>query len=171
MRHELATVCAAAPEQLGFIENPWGKPMLIDHPGIHFNLSHSQHLALLGISTRAPIGVDIEMIQHWSDAELHSLSRTIMTEAERQAMVDIIGQSGNAAASQAFLTAWTRKEACVKALGLGLSYDVRQLEVGITQCLAQITAPANGDSLRAARQLQLYTAPGPQGAIISIAAE
>jgi len=176
LRHTLARFCDARPEQLSFTDNAWGKPSLTRHPAIDFNLSHSHHLALVGVQTSDSadpadaIGVDIEVLQRWPDEELRSLGQTIMTAAEQQALLAAI-QSSNAHdnASHAFLTAWTRKEACVKALGLGLSYDVRQLNVGLAAVNEQVLAPANGDSLLADHKLWLQTTTGPEEALISVA--
>lgn len=180
LRRSLAPFCDARPEQLSFTDNAWGKPSLTSHPALQFNLSHSQHLALVGINTAdtaSAIGVDIEVLQRWPDEELRSLSQTIMTVAEQQSLLTTLkssnahamGQKDHGMASHAFLTAWTRKEACVKALGLGLSYDVRQLDVGLMPATEQVTAPANGDSLVADRKLWLQTSRGPEGALISVA--
>lgn len=170
LRQTLARFCGARPEQLRFSENAWGKPSVSSHPALHFNLSHSQHLALVGISTVNAIGVDIELLQRWPDKELCSLSQTIMTSAEQQSLQTTLQSSTDQnEASHAFLNAWTRKEACVKALGLGLSYDVRQLEVGLMPTSMAITAPANGGSLLADCKLWLQSTRGPEGAPISVA--
>ena len=163
LRHVLANACGTGPAQLVFDENEWGKPTLADYPRIHFNLSHSQQMALLGISTVAPIGVDIEHVKRWADDELQSLSKTIMTASEQRAL------QNHPAPAQALITAWTRKEACVKALGLGLSYGVQTLDVGLSPTPCQITAAANSESLLVACQLDLSTIEGPRNTIASVA--
>lgn len=163
LRHVLGNACGTDPAELVFIENNWGRPALADYPHLHFNLSHSQQMALLGISPIAPIGVDIEHVQHWPDGELQSLSKTIMTASEQLAL------QKHPAPAQAFITAWTRKEACVKALGLGLSYDVQTLEVGLSPTTGQITAAANRESLLTACGLDLSTTKGPGNTIVSVA--
>ena len=39
--------------------SPEGKPFIVDHPNIHFNLSHSGDVAICAVSNQ-PVGIDIE---------------------------------------------------------------------------------------------------------------
>ena len=136
MRAQLAACTGQTPAQLQFDHNAWGKPSL--QPGndggqiVQFSLSHSQHLALLAIRPGRPIGADIELIKPFDIQEMRSMARNIMTAAEQRTLTDLVeAGADDTAITTAFLTAWTRKEACVKALGLGLSYPVDQLDTGL----------------------------------------
>lgn len=75
-----------------------GKPHLA---GIEHNLSHCADLALLAIASR-PVGVDIERRDALDPTELAAL---VLAPDERE--LD-------------FFRVWCRKEACLKATGLGL---------------------------------------------------
>ncbi len=150
LRDRLAEKTGINAAAIRYTTNHWGKPAL---PEAHcqFNLSHSDNLALLGIGNTSPIGVDIEKFRTFETKELRSLARTIMTAAEQtelDALLNGSAESSAATASQAFLTAWTRKEACVKALGLGLSFGVENLQVGLTGQTRQIAIPADSASGR-----------------------
>jgi len=124
---------AAAPAQ-AYIANPFGKPQL---PGgsRQFNLSYGGDLALLGLGDSGAIGVDIEPLRAIADDDV---TEDIFDPAER---AEIAREPAGTWRNRAFLRAWTRKEACVKALGTGLTTppagvpvgsgdDVRRLAIG-----------------------------------------
>ena len=124
LRELLAPNAQRRAGDLRFEAGPFGKPGLADVPGLEFNLSHSQDLAVVAIGGE-PLGVDVEVPRTVDD--LWALSEAHFTEAEQDALARVDTSSR----AEAFLRCWTRKEACLKALGLGLSLDTRTLEVGL----------------------------------------
>src|SRR5688572_19396774 len=68
LRQRLAQHLGVPAGTLRFVEGPEGKPSLADAPHCHFNLSHSEDLALLGIGVHCEIGVDIEVLRPVDDA-------------------------------------------------------------------------------------------------------
>ena len=100
---------------------PHDKPRLV-HADLHFNLSHSGDWALIGLTSSAPIGVDLELIKLMPDAD--TLARRHFTGAE---YADFAARSGDGQ-RDTFLRCWTRKEACLKALGTGLSIEPHVFE-------------------------------------------
>ncbi|MGU3358715.1 4'-phosphopantetheinyl transferase family protein [Methylobacterium sp. M6A4_1b] len=105
------------PCDVVFAQEAGGKPVLApaQRAGLHFNLSHSGAHALIGVSHCAPIGVDVEAIRPVGDplaivrAHFHPVEIAALAGAphDRQAPL--------------FFQCWTRKEAVVKALGMGLA--------------------------------------------------
>ncbi|MCX4696232.1 4'-phosphopantetheinyl transferase superfamily protein [Streptomyces sp. NBC_01408] len=95
-------------------EEPHGRPVL---PGgaLHFSLSHCTGISLLAFAT-APVGVDVEEIV---------LPQTIAETADvlhpREAAELALLPAGERPV--AFTRVWTRKEAYLKGLGVGLSED------------------------------------------------
>ena len=57
-----------------------GKPMLLDHP-LQFNLAHSGGLALLAITGRHPVGIDVEQVR--SSIEIDSIAGRYFAPAEQ----------------------------------------------------------------------------------------
>lgn len=100
----------------------------------HFNLSHSGDWALLGLSQRAPIGVDIECCEPIPDVQ--DLAQHHFTALEQQAVAQ---QATTPLQEAMFYRIWSRKEACLKALGSGLSIAPQCFEAG-TLADAQHTA-------------------------------
>ena len=122
LRQVLAAWVGRAPEALTFTENSHGKPILVDGPP--FSLSHSADMMMLAIGD-AEVGCDLE----WIDPALDwpPLAETFFTPAERAALAALPPE----AARRAFFACWARKEAFVKALGLGLSYPLDAFHVSV----------------------------------------
>jgi len=106
-----------APKQVEFEYQPRGKPLLaakFADQGLLFNLSHSQDLALLGVSCQHQIGVDLEYIRVMSDLE--GLAKRFFSAKE----YDYLRLFSSAEQQQIFFRYWTCKEAYLKATGDGL---------------------------------------------------
>ncbi|WP_411845597.1 4'-phosphopantetheinyl transferase superfamily protein [Roseibacillus persicicus] len=107
------------PEDLSFTENQQGKPAL---PGLEFSISHTAGLSLLAVTTRNPVGIDIERIQIPED--LDSLAERIASKAEWAHFLSL----SNEDKSNLFFQLWTAKEAFVKALGTGFEMEPHELQ-------------------------------------------
>lgn len=112
-----------APDVI-FSYNSHGKPK-IDNNSVFFNLSHSKNLALIVFSKAAEVGVDVEFVD--SSVDIMSLSSLVMT-TEEQAMFNAITEEKKV---ELFYTNFTRKEAFVKGVGLGLEFDLKNCFVGL----------------------------------------
>jgi 4'-phosphopantetheinyl transferase len=134
LRHVLGLALKREPGALAFETDVQGKPRLLNAGGLEFNLSHSVHQCLIGISTQRPIGVDVEVVQPVTDAE--ALARRQFTPSEfEQWQRNPAGDR-----DRVFLQGWTRKEACLKALGVGLLVQPRGIEVGCDGGARQVVA-------------------------------
>ena len=137
LRSLLAEHTAIAPDLLEFDEGPFGKPHLLGFAGCAFNLSHSEEVAVVLIAPGGEIGVDIEMLRPIPDAQAlahrnFSREECISLRAAEPAERD-----------HAFLTGWTRKEACLKAIGSGLSIAPDTFTAGLLHdpCTTTIATP------------------------------
>ena len=107
-------------ELYGITENPiftyneHGKPSIVGHPDIFFNLSHCKEAVICVISDQ-PVGVDVESIREYKG----SLVNYTMNEAE----IAEIQQAENPASR--FIRLWTMKEATMKLIGTGISNDMK----------------------------------------------
>lgn len=95
---------------------PRGKPYLVDRPDIQFNLSYSRDRFAVAVARATAIGIDVEYLRGIEDAD--ALAALHYSPAERRALA--AQPVGSAEHDRIFLSIWTRKEACLKALGLGL---------------------------------------------------
>ena len=112
MRTVLGWVLGAKPESLEFNYGEHGKPEL---KHLHFNLSHSDHWALLGLTRAAPVGVDVERIN--PDRSNPGIAVRFFAPQE---IAELSALAGDAYAD-AFFQIWARKEAVLKAAGTGIS--------------------------------------------------
>jgi 4'-phosphopantetheinyl transferase len=112
LRSELAALGGgpAACQRFGY--GPMGKPHLVDDPGLHFSLSHTEDLVVLAAGRSGPVGLDAER------------ARPGVYEREAAALVLAAEEIASIEAADdpdaAFVAAWTRKEAYAKLEGEGL---------------------------------------------------
>lgn len=102
-----------------------GKPYLADLPTVQFSVSHTRGLSMVTYGDSGSVGVDVECLECGVDVDL--LAPRCLT-ADEQVLFERLPRG---ARRRAFLTAWTRKEAVLKAEGVGLSGDLRSVEVGV----------------------------------------
>lgn len=99
-------------------------PPRIDWPrtDIMFSLSHAGSHWLLAIAKGRRVGVDIEVAQ---GADTTLLARTSLSPAE----LAYLRAQHRARRDEIFYTCWTRKEAVLKACGIGLAVPPSSVEV------------------------------------------
>ena len=106
----------------------FGKPHLAgaDQGLLAFNISHSGDLLLLAFARSGRLGVDVE---RWSltlrDSERQRIANSVFSVGEQAAIAQLPAEARQAA----FYCVWTRKEAYIKATGLGLSRGLDHFEV------------------------------------------
>ncbi|WP_027084595.1 4'-phosphopantetheinyl transferase family protein [Cohnella panacarvi] len=119
-----------ASGELAFGQDRYGKPYLIGHSELHFNLSHSGRWCACAVST-APVGVDVEQVRpmelSWTDKFL---------SADEREDLRAIGESDRL---WRFYELWTRKESYAKAMGRGLTPEL--LSVSVAEGGAEALAP------------------------------
>lgn len=101
----------------GFLE--YKKPYLLNVPNFNFNISHSGDFLIIGISQRWALGVDVEVMN--TNMDLYNLIYDTMSTAE-------IGSILNSSAPrEVFYKHWTRKEALLKGVGIGLTDRLKEI--------------------------------------------
>lgn len=116
----LASYTGISPEQVTIGTDEFGKPF--SDMGLHFNISHSHDLLLLGFSDTA-IGVDIERKDPLTPIERLGKSHFAETEVQ-QLMID-----GKAGRVDTFFDTWTKKESVIKGIGRGLHIPLQGFNV------------------------------------------
>ena len=105
---------------LEMCHNEHGKPFLVHHPDVHFNISHCKKGITVAVDN-APVGIDIESFRKVDEA----LVRKTMNDSE----IEAINTSDNPLAT--FIAFWTKKEAVLKLRGTGISTDLHQVLDGM----------------------------------------
>ncbi|MEK7793989.1 MAG: 4'-phosphopantetheinyl transferase superfamily protein [Candidatus Hydrogenedentota bacterium] len=140
LRRILGNYLEIAPERVRFSESGKGKPRIDGDSDIEFNLSHSGELALVAVTTGRAVGVDIESMRE-RDAQ-----RNIAERYFSRGEVDALFTLPEAEQSAAFYRCWTRKEAYIKALGLGLTYPLDGFEVSLDESSPRLVWSKEGDA-------------------------
>jgi 4'-phosphopantetheinyl transferase len=94
----------------------YGKPFIKGHP-IQFNISHTENRVLLGFSQNA-IGIDIEKITALPDLDL------LIEYSMHPDEIYFLNAQEPLHKLQLFYRLWTKKEALVKAMGIGLGKEL-----------------------------------------------
>jgi 4'-phosphopantetheinyl transferase len=121
LRRILARYLDLAPAEIRFQYSSHGKPEL-DGPGrqLHFNLSHSHDLAVIAVSGDIEVGIDVE---RRTDLGYLDLASRFFAPREVQHLQE------SPCLPDRFFHIWTRKEACLKAIGTGLSTPLDAFDV------------------------------------------
>ena len=146
LRLLLSQYTGEAPQSMRFTRGPYGKPLLDGHSNLSFNVSHSGTRALIAISTRRIVGIDIEQVNFMLD--WRPLADLVCTDGERLAIAHLPEIQKVAM----FFRYWTAKEALLKALGLGITQGLQVIAVnpfanGVQRPTAQCEAIAEDVSV------------------------
>jgi 4'-phosphopantetheinyl transferase len=125
------------PGDVAFRAGPGGKPILVQPDGSRwrFNVTHSEELALIAVAWDRELGVDVERVR-----PIEQASRIVESYFTAAEVAEFRGLAEGEQAA-AFIRGWTRKEAVVKAQGVGLAGLATEFETRFG------LAPA-GDSFR-----------------------
>lgn len=101
---------------LEMVYNEHGKPFLVHHPEVFFNLSHCKNGIAVAIDF-SPVGIDIESFRNSNLA----LLRKTMNAPEAEWILT------SADPIETFTQYWTKKEAVVKMRGTGITDDLHHV--------------------------------------------
>ncbi len=125
LRDILARYLQCEPRVLIFSANEYGKPFL-PNLEIDFNLSHSSDYALIAVVRGRRVGIDVEQIR--ADIEIESLARQNFSPREVSDLMALPPEQRPIG----FFNCWTRKEAYIKAQGMGLSLPLDSFDVSLS---------------------------------------
>jgi len=161
LRRVLALYIPVPPPQLRFCETAFGKPFLANEHGkraIAFNLSHSGELAIVAVADGMPVGVDIERIR--------PVSGDLLAGCLAPREFAMLAALRPALREESFIRCWTRKEACLKAIGIGLNGSPSSFEVSLDPSRARLLAVESDQAEADLWQLaDLEPAPGYCGTL------
>lgn len=158
LRRVLGEVLGEDPKSFRFVASERGRPSL---PGSawDFNLSHSGAWAALAVAKGAQVGIDVEVRRELRD--MLEVSKLVFTPTEHATVAQAQGE----ARALAFFRGWTRKEALLKASGLGISEHLQTTQVTLSEAalVERVPAPMAGTSW------SLCGLPAPAGAEAALA--
>lgn len=122
VRLTLSRYSPVPPEAWAFRTNEYGCPSVSGEvsPGLCFNLSHTNGMAMVAVAREAELGVDVEDTQRPGD--LVNVADHYFAPSEVAALKALPGGQQN----ERFFEYWTLKESYIKARGMGLSLPLEQ---------------------------------------------
>ncbi len=119
----------------------FGKPALggVHNCDLQFNLAHSGNLAVYAFTCVGRAGIDVETDR--AARLMQGVPESSFTPAEQRALAALPVDCR----PQAFVALWTRKEAYLKALGLGLQAGLATFEMSVPPATAALMRRAQQD--------------------------
>jgi 4'-phosphopantetheinyl transferase len=154
----LARHLASTANSLRFAHNPHGKPLLSTPDGSApvFSLSHSHEMALCALAPPGgELGIDLEWQRDVSHTEL---AQRFFAPEEATALHALPATEQ----ASGFFTCWTRKEAYIKAKGLGLSLPLASFVVSVNPASPPVLLTSTHDPSDVGR-MQFWEVPVPAG--------
>lgn len=183
LRTLLGERLGASPEELRFGRGPYGKPF-IEGSDLRFNLSDTKDALVIAIGSCGEIGVDVETMtravdhlavseHYFTQEEITSIRKATGDPTISSGTVGppgrLLGATHENPTKRRFLEYWTRKEAVLKASGVGIMDDLRVLRVDGAVNTMTITHGAFVQ--HAAEQYHLHTWHLGEDHILSVAQE
>ena len=104
----------------------YGKPYVINHPEINFNIAHSNSMSICVFSSTR-VGCDIEQVRKFNV--------DVMNRCYSNKEIEYINKADNK--DLAFTRIWLHKEAFLKNLGIGLNDNMKNISIIIdTDCIS-----------------------------------
>jgi 4'-phosphopantetheinyl transferase len=128
VRRVIAAYLKVVPQDVDIATRSDGKPELAGgatRQWPHFNVSHSETVAVMAVSASHEVGVDVERVR--ADVLWWDIAERFFSATE----VDAIGQVPRADQRKAFFDCWVRKEAYLKGLGVGLRRSTTDFAVPV----------------------------------------
>lgn len=154
----LSRYMGGTPEGIRFLYGARGKPSCAD-PAIQFNLSHTAGLAIFAFTRGVNLGVDVERIHPIS--AMMELAQRFFCAAEVQDLAAV----EESRREYAFFLCWTRKEACTKTTGDGLSAKLSSFRVSLNPYARARFLPFDSDAAGAWTLHNLDLPPSYAGAL------
>jgi 4'-phosphopantetheinyl transferase len=127
LRLLLSAYLETDPRTLQIDVNKYGKPHIdIPHCRLRFNMSHSGEITMIAVCLDAEVGVDVEAVR--PIAEWEEIAASHFSSQENESL----RAEGSRTRVYAFFRCWTRKEAFIKAIGMGLSLPLDSFTVTTT---------------------------------------
>jgi 4'-phosphopantetheinyl transferase len=127
-----------------FHANRHGKPALQKHPedhSIRFNISNSENICVCAFSQNSEIGIDIEKIHDLPNMD--QIIAASFTDKERRKFHSLSEPD----LTRTFFQYWARKEALLKAMGMGMSYPLNKIDIAGNENSPQLVTKIEGSDI------------------------
>ncbi len=134
LRKLLATYLNQPAEKIELIYEKHGKPLLAD-ASLEFNLSHTQHFVLIGVSHGCSIGVDIEFSGRRLDCL--AIADRYFSQKEYQDLLSTTAENR----ANLFFYYWVLREALLKMSGEGIAGNFDKIAIDRAKAIMTLNFP------------------------------
>lgn len=128
MEYAICHFTNLSPSSLSFGKGQYGKPKLISHPEIFFNVSHCDYWIVCVVDEK-PVGIDIEKVENINSDTIEFFCNAGECNAIKVSEWPELQ----------YYQYWTIKEAMLKLVGTGLLTDPRKITVSFLEdCLIKV---------------------------------
>lgn len=127
LREILGGYLGLEPDELHFVIGEQGKPYLSGNRRLQFNLSHSGTLFILAVAADRQVGIDVEQLL--DDTLFPDMARLAFSPREQEQLFTLPDHKQRSA----FYRCWTRKEAYMKACGMGFALQSNSFDINLLQ--------------------------------------
>jgi len=131
LRNILSQHLGIAPQDVEFVRNSYGKPFVRDTE-IEFNMSHSYNSVYYAIAHNFSVGIDVEFYNR--EKAIFNIAKSVFSEDELLFFLSL----SNVKRQEFFFDTWTKKEAVIKAMGLGLAYPMEKVNTMLEKNIGYI---------------------------------
>ncbi len=128
LRELIAGYIKDSPKTIKLDYTQYGKPFLVTNSSsneLYFNLSHSHNCIVYAFTKNIDVGIDVELYQPQFTVE--DVAKCCFSKQEYDKLQKLSGYQKHSY----FYRVWTLKEAFVKSIGLGLTYDLQQIKIDL----------------------------------------
>ena len=161
LRHILSCYLDVPPQEIPLTEGEHGKPLLATED-LAFNLSHTGDHAIVAVSGKGNLGVDLEKIR--DNAPIEDLALRCFSPQEYQQWQQYAAELR----MTSFFHLWAQKEAFLKAHGGGMTIPLKDFDGNIDPAASSgtIQSRIDGDSERCWRFIASEIGPELRFAIV-----
>ncbi|KAM4794976.1 L-aminoadipate-semialdehyde dehydrogenase-phosphopantetheinyl transferase [Rhinophrynus dorsalis] len=114
-----------------------GKPFLaegisVQHPSFNFNISHQGDYAVLAAEPDRQVGVDIMKTDLPGSGSIEEFFRIMTRQFTEREWCSIKSMSSDRAQLDMFYRHWALKESFIKAIGVGLGFNLQRIEFEVS---------------------------------------
>ncbi|MFN0101060.1 MAG: 4'-phosphopantetheinyl transferase family protein [Bryobacteraceae bacterium] len=161
MRCALSSYGSRGPAEWRIEVGENGKPFVSNSPqGLTVNLSHTEGIAVLLVAVAASVGVDVE--RPWRILDPLATGRPVFSDREMTMLRQMTDERER---RERFYRIWTVKESLVKAVGAGITGDLRHVTFDVSNPSPRLleTVPA----LAAPADAFFFAKTLPEGFLVS----
>ncbi len=160
----LGQVLGSGPGKVALYRDPSGRPRVQEDP-VQTSLSHAGGAFAVALNPHGFVGIDIE--SRTRAGELPEIACSVMHSSE----VEALAAMPHAVRAEALLALWVRKEALLKASGIGLVREMHSFTAPIGQpvglpCADGAQGPAADIHMLEASERWVAAIAGPTGSCV-----